>query len=79
MDLAENGDGKMDWMLVLYNGFNIGIERKKNCPQWVKIYEGYDIFFFTGLVLNLGFIRLHLGEFVDSEEFAIELENEGAD
>jgi hypothetical protein len=66
----------MDWMFSLYNGFNVGLERKVNAPTWAMFEEedNYNIYYFSGLVVNLGFFRLHAGEFLDTDEF-IELMN----
>ena len=63
----------MDYQVSIYNGFNIGIERKKNSPMWVNFGEGYGIEFFSGAAINLLFVRINLGTFISEEEFTEEL------
>lgn len=67
------GGGNMDFSIILYNGFNIGLERKVNSPVWLQLPDGFDIFFFSGMQFNLGFVRINLGRFKDADEFAEEL------
>jgi len=64
----------MDFHLTLYNGFNIGLERKVNSPCWMSVDGGYEVYFFRGIEINIGFIRLRLGSFLDPDEFIDELE-----
>ena len=63
----------MDFQVVLYNGCNIGLERKKNSPVWANFGDGYGIEFFSGVTINLLFIRINLGTFMTDEEFIEEL------
>ena len=70
---VATGGGNMDFSITLYNGFNIGLERKVNSPTWLQLPDGFDIFFFSGIQINLGFVRISLGRFKDADEFAEEL------
>lgn len=63
----------MGIQVVLYNGFNIGLERKVNTPTWVDFGDGFEIEFFSGLCVNLGFLRINWGEFIDADELVEEL------
>lgn len=63
----------MDYQVSIFNGCNIGIELKKNSPLWVNFGEGYGIEFFSGVAINLLFIRINLGTFIADEEFIEEL------
>ena len=63
----------MDDQVRIYNGCNSGIDRKKHSPLWVNFGEGYGIEFFSGVTINLLFIRINLGTFITDEEFIEEL------
>lgn len=66
-----------DFVITLYNGFNLGLERKVNSPTWACFDgEGYEIHFFTGFTFNLGFLRFNIGSFLDPDEFIEEIEGE---
>jgi hypothetical protein len=65
--------GIMDIQLTLYNGCNLGLERKRNSPTWINYGEGYGIEYFSGVSINLLCIRILLGTFIDAEELEEEL------
>lgn len=63
----------MDIQVTLYNGCNLGLERKRNSPTWINLGDGYTLEFFSGLSVNLLCIRILLGTFIDAEELEEEL------
>jgi hypothetical protein len=63
----------MDIQVTLYNGCNLGLERKRNSPTWINYGEGYGIEYFSGVSINLLCIRILLGTFIDAEELEEEL------
>ena len=59
----------MDVHLSLFNGFMLGLERRKFSPFWASFdEEGYAIFFHCGLDVTIGFIRIRFGTFFSDEE-----------
>lgn len=66
----------MEFSFYLYNGFNLGLERAVHEPKWVEVVNknSFHVYYFTGLIINLGFIRIELGRFIDGEELQEELQ-----
>ena len=67
----------MDVHIALFNGFVFGLERRKFAPFWAEFLdeeEGFGIYYHSGVEINIGFIKIKLGTFFNSEEVMEELE-----
>ena len=58
----------MDFVLNIFNGFSVGIERTVNKPIWIYIDDGYDIVFHSGVCITFMCFRIHIGHLYDLEE-----------
>lgn len=66
----------MDVHIALFNGFVVGLERRKLAPFWAEFSdeeEGFGIYYHSGVEINIGFIKIKLGTFFNSEEVIEEL------
>jgi hypothetical protein len=64
----------MDIHIAIFNGFVLGLERRKLAPFWASFEEdGFDIYFHSGVEINIGFFKIKLGTFFSSEELDEEL------
>lgn len=59
----------MDLHIAIFNGFVFGIERRKLAPFWASFEEeGFDIYFHSGVEVNIGFFKIKLGTFFNGDE-----------
>ena len=59
----------MDIQVSLFNGFVFGIERRKFAPFWASFEEeGFDIYFHSGVEVNIGFFKIKVGTFFNGDE-----------
>lgn len=59
----------MDLYIVIFNGFVFGIERCKFVFFWVEFEEdGFDIYFYSGVEINIGIFKIKMGSFFIGDE-----------
>lgn len=66
----------MDIHVAIFNGFVLGIERRKLAPFWASFEDedGFDIYFHSGVEVNIGIFKIKVGTFFTGEELAQVLE-----
>lgn len=63
----------MDIHIALFNGFVVGLERRKFAPFWGDFGDGFDIYYHCGIEVTFLCLRLKIGSFYDAEELVEEL------
>ena len=61
----------MDVHVAIFNGLAFGIERRRLAPFWAEFVEedgGFDIYFHSGVEINIGFFKIKLGTFFNGDE-----------